>query len=161
MAKVPVLKNYINGNWKSSSSGDTFDNVNPANTSEVVGRFQQSTCKDVDEAVEAAATALPKWKNTPAPQRGEILFRVAEILVKRKKQLAQDMTREVGKIIKETRGDVQEAIDMAYYAAGEGRRLLGETVPSELNNKFNMSVRMPVGVVAAITPWNFPMAIPS
>jgi alpha-ketoglutaric semialdehyde dehydrogenase len=161
MAKVPVLKNYINGNWKSSSSGDTFDNVNPANTSEVVGRFQQSTCKDVDEAVEAAAAALPKWKNTPAPQRGEILFRVAEILVKRKEQLAQDMTREMGKIIKETRGDVQEAIDMAYYTAGEGRRLPGETVPSELNNKFNMSVRMPVGVVAAITPWNFPMAIPS
>jgi alpha-ketoglutaric semialdehyde dehydrogenase len=161
MAKVPVLKNYINGSLKSSSSGDTFDNVNPANTSEVVGRFQQSTCKDVDEAVEAAAAALPKWKKTPAPQRGEILFRVAEILVKRKEQLAQDMTREMGKIIKETRGDVQEAIDMAYYTAGEGRRLLGETVPSELNNKFNMSVRMPVGVVAAITPWNFPMAIPS
>lgn len=161
MAKVPVLKNYINGSWKSSSSGDTFDNVNPANTSEVVGRFQQSTSTDVDEAVEAAATALPKWKSIPAPQRGEILFRVAEILVKRKEQLAQDMTREMGKIIKETRGDVQEAIDMAYYTAGEGRRLLGETVPSELNNKFNMSVRMPVGVVAAITPWNFPMAIPS
>jgi acyl-CoA reductase-like NAD-dependent aldehyde dehydrogenase len=161
MAKVPVLKNYINGSFKSSSSGDTFDNVNPANTSEVVGRFQQSTCQDVDEAVEAAATALPKWKSTPAPQRGEILFRVAEILVKRKEQLAQYMTREMGKIIKETRGDVQEAIDMAYYTAGEGRRLLGETVPSELNSKFNMSVRMPVGVVAAITPWNFPMAIPS
>ena len=161
MSKVPVLKNYINGSWKSSSSGDTFDNVNPANTNEVVGRFQQSTCKDVDEAVEVAAATLPKWKSTPAPQRGEILFRVAEILVKRKEQLAQDMTREMGKIIKETCGDVQEAVDMAYYTAGEGRRLLGETVPSELNNKFNMSVRMPVGVVAAITPWNFPMAIPS
>jgi alpha-ketoglutaric semialdehyde dehydrogenase len=161
MAKVPVLKNYINGNWKSSSSGDTFDNVNPANTSEVVGRFQQSTFKDVDEAVQTAATALPKWKNTPAPQRGEILFRVAEILVKRKEQLAQDMTREMGKIIKETRGDVQEAIDMVYYTAGKGRRLLGETAPYELNNKFNMSVRMLVGVVAAITPLNFPMAIPS
>jgi len=161
MAKVRVLKNYINGRLKSSSSGDTFDNVNPANTRDVVGRFQQSTCEDVDEAVEAAVAALPKWKNTPAPQRGEILFRVAEMLVKRKEQLAQDMTREMGKTIKETRGDVQEAIDMAYYTAGEGRRLLGETVPSELNNKFNMSVRMPVGVVAAITPWNFPMAIPS
>lgn len=161
MAKIPVLKNYINGKWKSSSSSDTFDNINPANTRDIVGRFQQSNYQDVDEAIEAASIALPKWKNTPAPQRGEILFRVAEMLVKRKEKLAQDMTREMGKIIKETRGDVQEAIDMTYYSAGEGRRLLGETVPSELNNKFNMSVRMPVGVVAAITPWNFPMAIPS
>lgn len=161
MAKISAFKNYINGKWKLSSSGDTFDNVNPANTREIIGRFQQSIAKDVNEAVEAAATALPKWKNTPAPQRGEILFRVAEMLLKRKETLAQGMTREMGKIIKETRGDVQEAIDMAYYTAGEGRRLLGETVPSELNNKFNMSVRMPVGVVAAITPWNFPIAIPS
>lgn len=161
MAKVPIFKNYINGKWKPSSSGDTFDNINPANTREIVGRFQESTYQDVDEAVEAAAAALPKWKSTPAPQRGEILFRVAELLLKQKESLAQDMTREMGKIIKETRGDVQEAIDMAYFMAGEGRRLLGETVPSELRNKFNMSVRMPVGVVAAITPWNFPIAIPS
>jgi aldehyde dehydrogenase (NAD+) len=159
MAKVPDIKNYIDGKWKSSS--DTFNNINPANARDIVGRFQQSSGKDVDEAVNAAATALPKWKKMPAPQRGEILFRVAELLVKRKESLAQDMTREMGKTIRETRGDVQEAIDMAYYSAGEGRRLLGETVPSELNNKFNMSVRMPVGVVAAITPWNFPMAIPS
>ncbi|MBJ79623.1 MAG: aldehyde dehydrogenase [Nitrospinae bacterium] len=161
MARVKVFKNYINGNWQASSSGETFDNVNPANTREIVGRFQQSTRKDVNDAVTAATAALPKWKKTPAPHRGEILFRVAELLVKYKESLAQDMTREMGKIIKETRGDVQEAIDMAYYTAGEGRRLLGETVPSELNNKFNMSVRMPVGVVAAITPWNFPIAIPS
>ena len=159
MAKVPDIKNYIDGKWKSSS--DTFNNINPANARDIVGRFQQSSGKDVGEAVNAAATALPKWKKMPAPQRGEILFRVAELLVKRKESLAQDMTREMGKTIRETRGDVQEAIDMAYYSAGEGRRLLGETVPSELNNKFNMSVRMPVGVVAAITPWNFPMAIPS
>ncbi|MGV7222651.1 MAG: aldehyde dehydrogenase family protein [Nitrospinales bacterium] len=161
MAKIKTYKNYINGKWKKSLGGETFDNLNPANIKEVVGRFQMSTPQDVNEAVEAAATALPKWKNTPAPGRGEILFRVAELLVKNKESLAQDMTREMGKIIKETRGDVQEAIDMAYYTAGEGRRLLGETVPSELNNKFNMSVRMPVGVVAAITPWNFPIAIPS
>lgn len=161
MTKVPILENYINGEWKPSYSGETFGNVNPANTREVVGRFQQSTYQDVEDAVEAAAEALPKWKSTPAPQRGEILFRVAELLLKQKESLAQDMTREMGKIIKETRGDVQEAIDMAYFTAGEGRRLLGETVPSELRNKFNMSVRMPVGVVAAITPWNFPIAIPS
>jgi acyl-CoA reductase-like NAD-dependent aldehyde dehydrogenase len=161
MAKIKIYKNYINGKWKPSSGGETFDNLNPANTKQVVGRFQLSTPKDVNEAVEASAAALSKWKNTPAPRRGEILFRVAELLVKSKESLAQNMTREMGKIIKETRGDVQEAIDMAYYTAGEGRRLLGETVPSELNNKFNMSVRMPVGVVAAITPWNFPIAIPS
>ncbi|MZH14536.1 MAG: aldehyde dehydrogenase family protein [Nitrospinae bacterium] len=156
-----LFKNYINGKWKSSSSGKTFENLNPANTREVIGRFQQSNRQDVDEAVNAANAALPEWKNTPAPRRGEILFRVAELLVKNKESLARDMTREMGKIIKETRGDVQEAIDMAYYTAGEGRRMFGETVPSELNRKFNMSVRMPVGVVAAITPWNFPMAIPS
>ncbi|MBC8285045.1 MAG: aldehyde dehydrogenase family protein, partial [Nitrospinae bacterium] len=98
MAKVPIFKNYINGKWKPSSSGDTFDNINPANTREIVGRFQESTYQDVDEAVEAAAAALPKWKSTPAPQRGEILFRVAELLLKQKESLAQDMTREMGKI---------------------------------------------------------------
>lgn len=161
MAKVKVFKNYINGKWKASSGGGTFDNINPADMRQVLGRFQQSTRKDVNEAVKAAADALPDWKKTPAPRRGEILFRVAELMVKHKETLAQDMTREMGKIIREARGDVQEAIDMAYYTAGEGRRMLGETVPSELNNKFCMSVRMPVGVVAAITPWNFPIAIPS
>ena len=156
-----VFKNYIGGEWKASSSGETFKNINPANKKEVVGRFQQSTARDVKEAVAAAAEAFPAWKKTPAPKRGEILFRVAESLVKNKEKLAQDMTREMGKVIKETRGDVQEAIDMGYYTAGEGRRLLGETVPSELNEKFCMSVRMPVGIVVAITPWNFPLAIPS
>lgn len=161
MAKIKVLKNYINGRWQTSSSRKTFDNINPANTGDNLGRFQLSNANDVDEAVQAAKDALQNWKKTPAPQRGEILFRVAELLVKKKESLAQDMTREMGKIIKETRGDVQEAIDMAYFSAGEGRRMLGETVPSELKHKFNMSVRMPVGVVAAITPWNFPMAIPS
>jgi alpha-ketoglutaric semialdehyde dehydrogenase len=156
-----VYKNYINGEWKDCSSGETFANINPANKGEVVGRFQQSTRKDVNEAVSAAKNALSAWKNTPAPKRGEILFRASEILLNRKEALAQDMTREMGKVIKETRGDVQEAIDMGYFAAGEGRRLSGETVPSELNEKFCMSVRMPVGVIAAITPWNFPLAIPS
>ncbi len=158
---VKTYKNLIGGEWKSSSSGETFKNINPANAQEVVGRFQQSTRKDVNEAVSAARSAFPDWKKTPAPKRGEILYRVAENLVKHKETLARDMTREMGKVIKETRGDVQEAIDMGYFAAGEGRRLGGETVPSELNDKFCMSVRMPVGVVAAITPWNFPLAIPS
>ena len=158
---IPVYKNFINGKWKSSSSGETFDNVNPANNKKVIGRFQKSNKKDVSAAVTAAAGAQKMWRHTPAPKRGEILFRVAELLVKNKESLARDMTREMGKVITETRGDVQEAIDMTYYTAGEGRRLMGETVPSELENKFCMSVKMPVGLVGAITPWNFPIAIPS
>ncbi len=159
MAKT--FKNFIDGQWKSSRSGETFSNLNPADNRIVLGKFQQSNAKDVNEAVQAADKAQKLWRNTTAPKRGEILYRVAELLVKNKESLAQDMTREMGKVLAETRGDVQEAIDMAYYSAGEGRRMLGETVPSELNDKFCMSVRMPVGVVAAITPWNFPMAIPS
>ena len=156
-----LFNNYINGKWKASSSGETFKNINPANHDEVVGRFQKSNKKDVNEAISAAEEALPQWRATPAPKRGEILFKVAELLLQQKESLAQDMTREMGKVIGETRGDVQEAIDLTYYTAGEGRRLLGETVPSELKNKFCMSVRMPVGIVSAITPWNFPIAIPS
>jgi len=156
-----LFKNYINGKWKASSSGETFKNVNPANHNEVLGRFQKSNKKDVNEAIAAAENAQKAWRETPAPKRGEILFKVAERLLQNKESLAQDMTREMGKIIGETRGDVQEAIDLTYYTAGEGRRLLGETVPSELKNKFCMSVRMPVGIVSAITPWNFPLAIPS
>ena len=156
-----LFKNYINGKWKTSASGETFENVNPANHKEVLGRFQKSNKKDVNEAIAAAENAQKAWRETPAPKRGEILFRVAERLLQNKESLAQDMTREMGKIIGETRGDVQEAIDLTYYTAGEGRRLLGETVPSELKNKFCMSVRMPVGIVSAITPWNFPIAIPS
>ena len=159
MAKI--FKNFIDGQWKSSRSGETFANLNPADNRIVLGKFQQSNAADVNEAVNAADKAQKIWRNTTAPKRGEILFRVAELLVKNKESLAQDMTREMGKVLAETRGDVQEAIDMAYYSAGEGRRMLGETVPSELNDKFCMSVRMPVGVVAAITPWNFPIAIPS
>jgi len=156
-----TYKNFIDGEWKVSSSGKTFDNVNPANRQQVLGRFQQSNIQDVAEAVQAAVAAQAAWKKTPAPKRGEILYRVSELLVRNKESFAKDMTREMGKVLAETRGDVQEAIDMGYYTAAEGRRLLGETVPSELNNKFCMSVRMPIGVVAAITPWNFPMAIPS
>jgi aldehyde dehydrogenase (NAD+) len=156
-----LFKNYINGKWKASSSGETFENVNPANHNEVLGRFQKSNKKDVNEALSAAENAQKQWRETPAPKRGEILFKVAELLQQQKESLAQDMTREMGKVVSETRGDVQEAIDLTYYTAGEGRRLLGETVPSELKNKFCMSVRMPVGIVSAITPWNFPIAIPS
>jgi len=156
-----IHKNFIAGKWVASKSRKTFANINPARKGEVVGRFQQSTPDDVERAVAAAVAAQAAWKKTPAPKRGEILFRVAELLVKNKEALARDMTCEMGKVLGETRGDVQEAIDMGYYAAGEGRRLMGETVPSELKDKFCMSVRMPVGVVGAITPWNFPIAIPS
>ncbi len=155
-----LYKNYIGGRWVEARSGRTFPSVNPAN-GEVLGEVALSGKEDVDAAVEAAANAFDAWRKTPAPRRGEILFRAAETLVRRKEELARLMTQEMGKVLKETRGDVQEAIDMTYYVAGEGRRLFGQTTPSELPNKFAMSVRDPIGVVAAITPWNFPLAIPS
>ena len=142
-------------------SGRTFENRNPADTREVVGTFAESGPEDVQRAVAAARDAFPRWRAVTAPKRGEILFRAAEILVKRKEEISRDMTREMGKVLAETRGDVQEAIDMTYYMAGEGRRQFGQTTPSELPDKFQMSVRMPVGIAGLITPWNFPMAIPS
>ena len=154
-------KNFINGEWVGARRGSTFENRNPANTDELVGIFPSSTHEDVNDAVDAAKAAFKHWRLVPAPRRAEILYRAAETLVKRKEDLARDMTREMGKPLSETRGDVQEAIDMTYYMAGEGRRLFGQTVPSELPNKFAMSVRDPLGVVGMITPWNFPMAIPS
>ncbi len=156
-----VLKNFINGEWVESSSRLAFENRNPANTRELIGMFPRSTAEDVDAAVRAAADAFQSWRLVPAPKRAEILYRAAETLVKRKDDLARDMTREMGKVLAEARGDVQEAIDMTYYMAGEGRRLFGQTTPSELPSKFAMSARQPLGVCALITPWNFPMAIPS
>ncbi len=156
-----VYKNYINGEWVASRTGQTFENRNPANTDEVVGVFQKSDKSDVEAAVLAAKQAFKKWRLVPAPKRAEILYRVAQLLVERKEKYANDMTREMGKVLNETRGDVQEAIDISYFTAGEGRRLHGQTTPSELPNKFQMSVRQPLGVCAMITPWNFPMAIPS
>src|SRR6058998_2526216 len=156
-----IFKNFINGEWVESRSGKAYENRNPANTDELVGMFASSTAEDADAAVDAAKEAYKKWRLVPAPKRAEILFRAAELLVQRKEQFAKDMTREMGKVLAETRGDVQEAIDMTYYMAGEGRRLFGQTTPSELPNKFAMSVRQPIGVCGMITPWNFPMAIPS
>src|SRR5512143_1429182 len=156
-----VYKNFINGEWVEASTGETFENINPADTREGVGIFQKSGGKDVEAAVEAAKQAFKKWRLVPAPRRAEILYTASRILEQRKEQFARDMTREMGKIIKETRGDVQEAIDTGFYMAGEGRRLFGATVPSELPNKWAMAARFPVGVCAMITPWNFPMAIPS
>jgi len=156
-----VFKNFINGEWVAPRSGKTHLNHNPANTSEVIGEFPLSSQADIDAAVAAARNAYQSWRLIPAPKRAEILFRTAELLVERKEEFSRDMTREMGKVLAETRGDVQEAIDMTYYMAGEGRRLFGQTAPSELPNKFAMSVRQPIGVCGMITPWNFPMAIPS
>jgi len=159
--KTRVFKNFIDGEWAESVTGQTFEDRNPADTREVVAIFQRSNKADVDAAVDAAKRAFAKWRLVPAPRRAEIVFRAAEILIERKEDCARDMTREMGKVLKETRGDVQEAIDASYYNAGEGRRLFGPTVPSELPNKFAMAVRQPIGVCGMITPWNFPMAIPS
>ncbi len=158
---MEVRGNYIAGRWSPPRGGRVSDNRNPANASDLVGRFADSDATDVADAVAAAKAAFPAWKRTPAPKRGELLFRAAEILVRRKEDFARDMTREMGKVLAEARGDVQEAIDMTYYMAGEGRRQFGQTTPSELRDKFQMSVRMPVGVAGLVTPWNFPMAIPS
>ncbi len=154
-------KNLINGRWECAISGKTMDSLNPADTREVIGTVSLSGSKDVDSAVEAARRAYPSWRLVPAPRRGEIIYRAAEILLKRKDELGVLVTREMGKVITEGLADVQEAIDMAYYMAGEGRRLSGETVPSELPNKDCKSFRVPIGVFALITPWNFPTAIPA
>src|ERR1700723_524238 len=164
MATAPaprVYRNFINGEWVESRSGKAYENRNPANTDELVGMFVSSTSEDVDAAVESAKQAYKKWRLVPAPKRAEILYRAAESMGGHKEDFSTDMTREMGKGVAETRGDVQEAIDMTYYMAGEGRRLFGQTTPSELPNKFAMSVRQSIGVCGMITPWNFPMAIPS
>ena len=157
----PTYTNLIGGQWQPALSGKTILNLNPADHSDVVGAFPSSHAEDVALAVAAAKKAFATWRLVPAPKRAEVLMRAGLILQERKEQYARDMTREMGKVLAETRGDVQEAIDEAFYVAGEGRRLFGQTTPSELQNKFAMSVRMPVGVVGLITPWNFPMAIPS
>jgi acyl-CoA reductase-like NAD-dependent aldehyde dehydrogenase len=159
--RTKVYKNFIDGEWVEASTGQTFENRNPADTRDVVGIFQRSGKADVEAAIAAAKRAFAKWRLVPAPRRAEIIYRAGEMLMERKEDFARDMTREMGKILKETRGDVQEAADTAYYMAGEGRRMFGPTTPSELPNKFAMAVRQPIGVCGLITPWNFPMAIPS
>jgi aldehyde dehydrogenase (NAD+) len=155
-----TFKNLIGGEWVEAAGGETFESASPT-TGETIGVFPKSGAEDVDRAVAAAKTAFEDWRLVPAPKRGEILFRFARLLEESKDDLADLMTREMGKVKAEAGGDVQEAIDMSYYMAGEGRRLFGHTTPSELRDKFNMSVRMPIGVVGVITPWNFPIAIPS
>jgi acyl-CoA reductase-like NAD-dependent aldehyde dehydrogenase len=160
-SSTKTYHNFIAGEWVKSSSGEWFDNVNPADTTDIVGRFPQSNSEDVNRAVEAAKNAATKWRRTPAPKRAEILFKLGEILRENKDRFTRDMTREMGKVGKEAGGDVQEAIDCTYYTAGEGRRLHGFTTPAEMPNKFAMCVRQPVGLCGLITPFNFPMAIPS
>jgi len=158
--KLPVFKMYIDGKWVNSHSEETFQKINPA-TEKLVGVFQKGNKEDVKKAVNAAERAFEKWSEIPAPKRGKILLKVAQLLEQNKENLAKELTEEMGKVLAEARGDIQEAIDMAEYIAGEGRRLFGRTTTSELKDKFAMTVRDPIGVVGCITPWNFPIAIPS
>jgi alpha-ketoglutaric semialdehyde dehydrogenase len=152
--------NFIDGKWVDSVSGDTFESRNPADRTEIVGRFARAGAADIDNAVHAAAEAYPSWMQTPAPTRADYVLRVALLLEERKEELSNIMTREMGKTLKESRADVQEGIDFAHYMAGEGRRAIGESIPAELPNKIYMTVRHPIGVAGLITPWNFPIAIP-
>jgi len=158
---VPTYHNFINGEWVPAASGEVFENRNPANTDDLIGCFAKSAKPDAERAIDAATRAFEPWRLVPAPKRAEILYRAGQLLVDRKERLAREMTREMGKVLEEARGDVQEAIDMTFFMAGEGRRQHGQTAPSELRDKFAMSIRQPIGVCAVITPWNFPMAIPS
>ena len=159
-AAPPTFRHFIAGEWCDSTSGATFESRNPADTRDVIGRFQQGTAADVAMAVRAASTALPMWQRTPAPKRGEILYAFGALMAQHKERLARAMTREMGKVLSEARGDVQEGIDIAYLMAGEGRRMFGDTVPSELPDKWAMSIRQPIGIAGIITPWNLPLAIP-
>jgi aldehyde dehydrogenase (NAD+) len=155
------FQNFIAGEWTAPSTGEYFENRNPADWNDVIGRFPRSAPEDLRRAVESARRGFARWSRTPAPIRGQVLLRVGELLVDRKEDIARAMTREMGKVLTETRGDVQEGIDTAFYAATEGRRLFGRVVPSELRNKWAMSYRRPIGVAGVITPFNFPLAIPT
>jgi len=155
-----TYKNYIDGKWTASSSGKTFTSTNPA-TGKSIAKFQLSSEEDVLKAIDAAERAYPGWSEMPPPARGEIMLKAAQIFRKRKSELGKLVTKEMGKVIIEGEADVQEAVDIFEYMAGEGRRLFGHTTTSELKDKFAMTVRVPVGVVACITPWNFPIAIPA
>nr|MBA2381382.1 aldehyde dehydrogenase family protein [Chloroflexota bacterium] len=159
-AEPETFGNFIAGEWCDSTSGATFESANPADTRDVIGRFQQGTPADVAMAVRAAGVAAGLWRRTPAPKRGEIMYAFAALMAEHKERLARAMTREMGKVLAEARGDVQEGIDIAFLMAGEGRRMFGDTTPSELPDKWAMSIRQPIGVAGIITPWNFPMAIP-
>lgn len=156
-----TYKNLIGGEWLAPSTRRYFENRNPADQRDLIGRFPDSGPADIDRAVRAARRAFEQWRLVPAPARGDLLRRLGELLAEHKEELAQGMTREMGKVLTEARGDVQEGIDTAWYAASEGRRLFGRTVPSELRAKWAMSWRRPIGVCGLVTPFNFPLAIPA
>ena len=158
---MKTFQNFVGGKWVAPSTGEHFENRNPANWDDVIGQFPLSGPEDVERAVASAQKGFHAWRSTPAPARGDVLRAVGDIMARRKEEIADVMTREMGKPLQETRGDVQEGIDTAYYAASEGRRLFGHTVPSELRNKWAMSYRRPIGIAGLITPFNFPMAIPT
>ena len=156
-----TFQNFIGGQWVAPANGAYFENRNPADTTDLIGRFPLSTAADVEQAVASAKRGFALWRTTPAPARGDVLRRTGDLLTQRKEEIADLMTREMGKPLTETRGDVQEGIDTAYYAATMGRQLGGRTVPSEMANKWAMSFRRPIGVCGIITPFNFPLAIPT
>ena len=156
-----TFRNFIAGRWIRPGTGAYHENRNPANIRDLIGRFPDSGPEDVEAAVRSAEAGFRIWSRVPAPARGDVLRRVGDLLSERKEMIARAMTREMGKPLREARGDVQEAIDVCYHIAGEGRRLHGHTTPSELPNKSCLSMRVPLGVCGLITPWNFPMAIPS
>src|SRR5688500_6819345 len=158
---MKTFQNFLAGKWTAPTTGEHFENRNPADWNDVIGAFPLSDAKDVDRAVASAKKGFEIWRSTPAPARGDVLRRVGDIMAKRKEEIADLMTREMSKPLQETRGDVQEGIDTAYYASSEGRRLFGHTVPSELRNKWAMSYRRPIGVAGLVTPFNFPLAIPT
>jgi aldehyde dehydrogenase (NAD+) len=156
-----TFQNFIGGQWVDAVEGNTFENRNPADNSDLIGRWPRSTRADVEVAVKSARRGFELWRETPAPLRGDVLRRTGELLSERKEEIARAMTREMGKVLKETLGDVQEGIDTAFYAATEGRRLFGHTAPSELRDKWAMTYRRPIGIAGLITPFNFPLAIPT
>jgi alpha-ketoglutaric semialdehyde dehydrogenase len=160
MAKTH-FQNFVAGEWRDAAGGGSFENRNPADRNDLIGTFPRSTAEDLEKAVASAANGFERWRRTPAPLRGDVLRRVGDLLTARKEEISRAMTREMGKVLNETRGDVQEGIDTAYYAAVEGRRLFGHTVPSELRDKWAMTYRRPIGVTGLITPFNFPLAIPT
>jgi len=159
-ADVPTYGNLIGGEWRPAESGNTFESRNPADNRDLIGHFAASDAADVAAAIRAAEDALPDWRAMPAPKRGEIMYAFGALLAEHKERLARAMTREMGKVLAEARGDVQEGVDIAYLMAGEGRRMFGDTTPSELPDKWAMSIRQPIGIAGIITPWNFPIAIP-
>ena len=160
IATDQLCKNFINGEWVESKSTRIFERRNPANNDEVVARIPLSTREEMKRAIAAARAAFPAWRGTPAPNRGKILFKVVRIMEDQKEALARLLTREEGKALKDALGEVQRAINIAEFMAGEARRINGETLPSETTKTFTYTIRQPLGVVGAITPWNFPIAIP-